>query len=627
MIISGIQTGNTRWLAAHLQNAADNETIELAEVSGTVARDIDGALAEFDAITAGTKAKEGVYAAFINPPRPLTRAQFMEALDIIAGRLGLTGQPRIVLFHIKKGREHCHVVWSRINTETMKAIHLSHDRQKLRKCAQEIGAKFGLELPAGLREDRGIERFNDPPQITKAEKAQQAASGLSRDQRRAVITAAWNNSDTAEAFIQALEEAGFMLARGDSRAFVVVDIAGDVHSLARQIDGAKTKDIKARLAGIDLASLPTVEQAKRLMAQRQLAQQEVISEAAIAKRESEAEAAWRALQTLQRRRQPQIHLLWQKMQVRQWHERKVLEAHFLAEKERHLKRIFWNAWGLAQYIKKVAVIRQLLEHYERKKKQTIEENQQQIRAALKRRHENEQAEIQRMFDAMLRLQRREAFTFNQQHPGTGASQAAFAAYSPKYEHIVRSGPRYYTHGSAFFDLKNPFSYDVADDLKSTDVKSTSAQTTQSADFKRPDAMSTVPKFWQNAVDITSPHIPVAPAASRPDITSTSGGFTFNAQVPGNFAVVSPQKPSAKADVAATRDKGAWTPPPVSPRRPYIPPTSSISPPINPPLAAPPAASPLPPAPIFHPVTWQQPTSPPDQPKPTTPTPQNPHRST
>jgi hypothetical protein len=102
VIISGLQTGNTRWLAAHLQNAADNESIELAEVSGTIAQDIDGALAEFDAITAGTKAKEGVYAAFINPPRPLTRAQFMEALDIIAGRLGLTGQPRIVLFHIKK---------------------------------------------------------------------------------------------------------------------------------------------------------------------------------------------------------------------------------------------------------------------------------------------------------------------------------------------------------------------------------------------------------------------------------------------------------------------------------------------------------------------------------------------
>jgi hypothetical protein len=621
MIISGIQTGNTRWLAAHLQNAADNETIELAEVSGTVARDIDGALAEFDAITAGTRAKEGVYAAFINPPRPLTRAQFMEALDIIAGRLGLTGQPRIVLFHIKKGRLHCHVVWSRIDAETMKAIHLSHDRQTLRKCAQEIGAKFGLELPAGLREDRGAARFDDPPQITKAEKAQQAASGLSRDQRRAVITAAWNNSDTAEAFIQALEEAGFMLARGDSRAFVVVDIAGDVHSLARQIDGAKTKDVKARLAGIDLASLPTVEAAKRLMAQRQLAQQEVISEAAIAKRETEAESAWRALQTLQRRRQLHIHLFWQKMQVRQWHERKVLEAHFLAEKERHLKRIFWNAWGLAQYIKKVAVIRQLLEHYERKKKQTLEQQHEQIRAALKRRHENEQAEIQRIFDAMLRLQRREAFTFNQQHPGTGASKAAFAAYSPKYEHLVRNGPRYFTQGSAFFNLKDPLSYDVAEDLKSTRVKATSGQATQTAEVRCEDAIRTVPKFWntipkylQNALDITAPRQSAAPPKSRPDITST---FTVNAPLAGNFTVVSPLKANGKADVAATRGQGVWNPATLYPAN-KLDITGNKSA-----FGGTSGSFTFTASPDVTRVTWQQSTPLPDQPKPMTPPPDAP----
>ena len=87
MIISGIQTGRTRWLAAHLQNAADNEAVEVAEVTGTVATDIDGALAEFDAYAAGTRATEGVYAAFINPPVPLSRAQYMRAIALIEQRL------------------------------------------------------------------------------------------------------------------------------------------------------------------------------------------------------------------------------------------------------------------------------------------------------------------------------------------------------------------------------------------------------------------------------------------------------------------------------------------------------------------------------------------------------------
>lgn len=122
MIISGLQTGDTAWLAAHLQNAADNETVDIVEVSGTVATDIDGALAEFDAIASGTLAKEGVYAAFINPPEALSRLQYARALALIEERLGLEGQPRIVLFHEKNGREHCHVVWSRIDLKRMRSF-------------------------------------------------------------------------------------------------------------------------------------------------------------------------------------------------------------------------------------------------------------------------------------------------------------------------------------------------------------------------------------------------------------------------------------------------------------------------------------------------------------------------
>lgn len=211
VIISGLQTGNTRWLARHLQNTVDNETIELAEVSGTIATDIDGALAEMDALCAGTRAKEGVYAAFINPPRPLTREQFMRAIALIAERLGLTGQPRIVLFHVKNGRHHCHVVWSRIDILRMKAIHLSHDKQKLRKCAQLLAAEFGLPLPDGLKNDRGAARFADPERSkrpTRAEKAQAKHSGISPEERRAAITEAWRQSDSPESFQNSLEELG-----------------------------------------------------------------------------------------------------------------------------------------------------------------------------------------------------------------------------------------------------------------------------------------------------------------------------------------------------------------------------------------------------------------------------------
>jgi hypothetical protein len=408
MIISGLQTGNTRWLAAHLQNALDNEQIELAEVTGAVAQDVDGALAEFDAYAAGTMAKEGVYAAFINPPAPLSRDQFMRALEVIEQRLGLTGQPRIVLFHIKAGRHHCHVVWSRIDLARMKAIHLSHDRQKLRRCAQQLAAEFGFELPPGLAQDRGAERFNDRKRPSKAEKAMAERSGLAAEERRDVITACYRQADDAQAFVNALEAAGYMLARGDRRSFVVVDIAGDIHSLARQIDGAKTADVRKKLEGVNLSLLPPVERAKILMAQRAQAQQD--AGRAVAKAQEEADEAAQRLKALQRKRRAALDLLWQQMRIRQMHEWKVLLAHIKGEEEFRLRR-HWTQIGLARYLRKIAVIRQLLEYYAEKKRRSLEDYHRQLKESLKRRHENETRELRRCYEALLRLERREQVGF------------------------------------------------------------------------------------------------------------------------------------------------------------------------------------------------------------------------
>ena len=60
-----------------------------------------------------------------------------------------------------------------------------------------------------------------------------------------------------------------MLARGDKRDFVVVDRAGETHSLSRRIEGAKAKDIRDRLADLDPASVPTVDQARQAQRDRQ----------------------------------------------------------------------------------------------------------------------------------------------------------------------------------------------------------------------------------------------------------------------------------------------------------------------------------------------------------------------
>ena len=49
---------------------------------------------------------------------------FETAIEQIEQKLGLEDQPRAVVFHEKEGRRHAHVVWSRIDTDEMKAINL-----------------------------------------------------------------------------------------------------------------------------------------------------------------------------------------------------------------------------------------------------------------------------------------------------------------------------------------------------------------------------------------------------------------------------------------------------------------------------------------------------------------------
>src|SRR5262249_61716 len=71
------------------------------------------------------------------------------------------------------------------------------------------------------------------------------------------ITELWRQADSGKAFAASLTQRGYVLCRGDRRDFCVIDQAGEAHSLARRIEGAKAADIRARMADIDREGLPT----------------------------------------------------------------------------------------------------------------------------------------------------------------------------------------------------------------------------------------------------------------------------------------------------------------------------------------------------------------------------------
>jgi len=256
MILNGNQRGGAKDLAVHLLKP-ENDHVQVHELRGFISDDLLGAFTESYAISRGTRCKQFLYSLSLNPPEgvKVSTEAFEKAADKVEKRLGLDGQPRAFVFHEKSGRRHAHVVWSRIDPQEMKAVQLSHSKRKLREVSRELFREHGWEMPKGLidREAR------DPKNFSLSEWQQAKRVGKDPRHIKAAIQDAWTISDSKGALEAALEERGFVLARGDQRGFVVLDRDGEIYSLPKWA-GLKTKDVRSKL-GPEKA-LPSVEQAR-----------------------------------------------------------------------------------------------------------------------------------------------------------------------------------------------------------------------------------------------------------------------------------------------------------------------------------------------------------------------------
>ncbi|SDE47956.1 relaxase/mobilization nuclease domain-containing protein [Ruegeria marina] len=262
-------------LATHLQNAQENERVEVAQIRGAACRDLHGAFAEWEfQADALTRCQKYLYSLSVNPDPAqgrLTREQYLDYIDRAEEQLGLAGQPRAVVFHIKHGREHCHVVWSRIDAQQGKAVHLAYDKQKLMMVTREFAREHGLSLPKGY--ERGTESGR---QATLYEMHQQRETGISKQDRIDQITAAWRTADSPKAFVGALADQGYILATGN-RPYLVVDLYGHVSALPRMIGDkqVRAKDVQAFLQdAYPVDALPSVDEAKELAAKHRAALKE-----------------------------------------------------------------------------------------------------------------------------------------------------------------------------------------------------------------------------------------------------------------------------------------------------------------------------------------------------------------
>lgn len=262
MILKAKERGNAPQLGRYLMGQRDNDHVELHEVRGFISDDLHGAFLEAHGVAQGTRSENYLFSMSFNPPLGETASteQFEKAFDQVERKLGLDGQPRAVIFHEKDGRRHAHVVWSKVDTESMTAINLPYFKAKLRDVSRSLFLENGWEMPRGL-EDK---RLRDPLQFSQAEWQQARRAGVDPKELKAVFQKAWEASDDRASFQQAMAERGFKLANGDRRGFVAVDYRGEVYSVARLI-GVRTKAVKAKLGDPD--ELQSVTETRKAIAE------------------------------------------------------------------------------------------------------------------------------------------------------------------------------------------------------------------------------------------------------------------------------------------------------------------------------------------------------------------------
>lgn len=262
MIIKGKSRGGPAQLQTHLMRADTNERVEVLEKPATAAT-IGDAFGEWQTIAEGTRGRYGLYHANIDPDASyaMTAAQWTRAVDLLERELGFDGQPRVVVLHEKNDRQHIHVVWQRTDIDTMTLLSDSNNYDAHRRVARALEKEFGHEAVV-------TKPAEERAPISHAEWQQAERSGHDPRAFKDQVTALYHASENGAALQKALDDKGLIVAKGDRRDFVIVDHAGEVYSLARQIKGMTAKDLRGFMADVDADALPTIAEAKTQQEQR-----------------------------------------------------------------------------------------------------------------------------------------------------------------------------------------------------------------------------------------------------------------------------------------------------------------------------------------------------------------------
>ena len=291
MIIKGGSRSNGAQLGRYLMETGENVEVKVLELPGS-ARSVPEAVRDMERMGKATRGEKVLYHAQINPnPGELMwEGDWIRSVDILAGKLGMEGQPRVIVYHLKEGylegaREHAHVVFQRTDVEKGRLISDSHNYRKHEAASRQIERELGHEpVPTVDRgtsytqeEARKARQLPAPIRLIRREGSAQptyvpdgqygplrSGRGANPKEVRAFVTMAYQRARGPEEFRFFLRKADLHLSVGERRAFALIDGAGQDYTLARMVHGARTSDLK-RFLGLIVEELPQQQEMQEWM--------------------------------------------------------------------------------------------------------------------------------------------------------------------------------------------------------------------------------------------------------------------------------------------------------------------------------------------------------------------------
>jgi hypothetical protein len=232
---------NERVAFTHTENVPTKDPEKALKWMAWTASHADELKAQNGIPATGAKMRKPVF-AFSLAWHPEEKPEQWEMIS--AGRsaliaLGLQEHESVFVAHRDERHPHLHLIVNAINPNTGKSNTLSYSKQKLSKWAEAYEVERG-KIYCQQRVD------NNEKRAREEYVRYQEPEGDLKD----TIAQLYHSSDSGKAFRAALAERKLTLAKG--RRIVVIDENGETHSLSRQLDGVRAKDICDRLKDLDL---------------------------------------------------------------------------------------------------------------------------------------------------------------------------------------------------------------------------------------------------------------------------------------------------------------------------------------------------------------------------------------